>query len=37
MKYIESKNGLNFVYLNNVLVFTANSFRDAIEFMMGLK
>lgn len=37
MKYIESKNGLNFVYLNNVIVFTTNSFRDAIEFMSGLE
>lgn len=37
MKYIESKDGLNFVYLNNVIVFTSNNFREAIDFMKGLK
>lgn len=37
MKYIESKNGLNFVYLNNVVVFTTDSFREAIDFMKELK
>lgn len=37
MKYIESKGGLNYVYLNNVIVFTSSNFRDAINFMKGLK
>lgn len=37
MKYIESKNGLNFVYLNNEIVFTTDSFREAIDFMRGLE
>lgn len=37
MKYIESKNGLNFVYFNSVVVFTSSSFREAIDFMKGLK
>lgn len=37
MKYIESKNGLNFVYYNNVIVFTTDSFREAINFMAGLE
>lgn len=37
MKYIESKNGLNFVYYNNVVVFTTDSFRKAIDFMVGLE
>ena len=37
MKYIESKNGLNFVYYNNVVVFTTVSFRKAIDFMVGLE
>ena len=37
MKYIESKNGLNFVYYNNVIVFTTGSFCEAIDFMVGLE
>ena len=37
MKYIESKNGLNLVYYNNVVVFTTDSFREAVDFMKGLK
>ena len=37
MKYIESKNGMNFVYLNSVIVFTTDSFRKAIDFMAGLE
>lgn len=37
MKYIESKNGLNNVYLDNNVVFSSESFRKAVEFMKGLK
>lgn len=37
MKYIESRNGENFVYLNNKIVFVSKSFREAIEFIKGLK
>lgn len=36
MKYIESKNGINFVFLNNAIVFQSSSFREAINFMKGL-
>lgn len=37
MKYIESKDGINFVYFNNAIVFTTDSFREAIDFMKVLK
>ena len=37
MKYIESKNGVNSVYLNNEIVFSSKCFREAINFMKGLK
>jgi hypothetical protein len=37
MKYIESNNGLNNVYLNNEIVLSSKCFREAINLIKGLK
>lgn len=37
MKYIWTENGINYVFQDNKIVFETANFRQAVEFMKGLK